>query len=127
MAGRFCFVERWPRLSGLILNDCPRLLTAFPTLEGEHLALYVSSERLTSHEGRSSPAVPASNRRDVSWDKRRLFGWSRHTAFPQIRRRERIGLSATGAQRFVVIGRVDFWHPKISWQPLLTKLEPHRL
>jgi hypothetical protein len=80
-----------PRLSGLILNDCLRLLAAFPTLEGEHLALYVSSERLTSDEGRFSPAVPANNRRDVSWDKRRLFGWSRHSAFTQIRRRERIG------------------------------------
>src|SRR5262249_45368477 len=57
LAGRFCFVERWPpRLSGLILNDRFRLLTAFPTLESEHLALYVSCERLTPDDGRRNRA-----------------------------------------------------------------------
>jgi hypothetical protein len=66
------------------------LLTAFITLENEHLALYVSREQLTPDEACLSSAAPANNRRDVSWDKRRLFfGWLRHSAFPHIRRRER--------------------------------------
>jgi hypothetical protein len=59
------------------------LPTAFITLESEHLALYISRERLTPDEARLSSAVPTNNRRDVSWDKRRLFfGWLRHSAFP---------------------------------------------
>jgi len=43
---------------------------------------------------RLSAAVPANNRRDVSWDKRRLFfGWLRHSAFPTF-----AGGSAIGSQ-----------------------------
>jgi hypothetical protein len=51
------------------LNDCFRLLTAFLTIESEHLAICVSRQRLTPDEARFSPAVPANYQRDVSWDK----------------------------------------------------------